>query len=89
MSDTEDRLVDLKYHADTHTIHAVRWSRRKSLGEQIWTKWHITIDASHTLCNQIIPIGLADPGTFLPETDDIDRSNCKLCLRAWREASKP
>jgi hypothetical protein len=64
--------------------HAVRWARRerRRTASLDYTRWHWTTDASFTACGCPIPIGLA--GTFLPETDDEDRVNCKRCLQKMK-----
>jgi hypothetical protein len=58
--------------------HAVRWARRKVRGEYEWTRWHYTVDSSMTVCGLPIRLG-NEQGTFLPETDDAERTDCCRC----------
>ena len=61
---------------------AVRWARRVLRREMSldYSKWHATEDYSFTLCGTSIPLALE--GTFLPETNDIQKVDCGNCLRA-------
>jgi hypothetical protein len=63
------------------TPHAVRWARRIVGKEFDYTRWHLTRDASFTVCGRPIKLTF-DNGTSLPESnDDLARVTCKACLR--------
>ena len=61
---------------------AVRWARRplKRMFTMDYTKWHGSKDGTmFTFCGIPVPVMLE--GTFLPETDDIQKVNCRKCSR--------
>lgn len=62
--------------------HAVRWARRRlvRMFGYDWTRWHITDDATRTLCGVVVAIA-TDHGTALPDSDDdwATRADCKRC----------
>ena len=58
--------------------HAVRWARRRVFNEYDYTKWHFTDNGNFTACGAPILLAVA---TCLPETDEVDRVDCKHCMR--------
>lgn len=57
--------------------HAVRWAQRVVFNEYDYTKWHYTDNGNFTACGCVILLAVA---TCLPETDEVDRVDCKRCL---------
>ena len=62
-------------------MEAVRWAQRTLHREMRldYSKWHATKDHAFTLCGHVIPLALE--GTYLPETDALQRTSCGNCLR--------
>jgi hypothetical protein len=42
-----------------------------------YTKWHATQDFEVTLCGKLIPLALE--GTFVPETEWLEKVDCYTC----------
>jgi len=61
--------------------HAVRWARRRVRNYPDYTKWHYTEDDNFTICG--FPIILAVE-TFFPEIEELEKVNCKKCLKALK-----
>lgn len=63
--------------------HAVRWALRKVRNELDYTRWHYARNADWTLCGHVIRLAVE---TFLPETDEVERVDCRQCLRRLKAA---